>query len=254
MKFLTLNIWNGGKIFPAVLEFLKTQAADIYFLQEVFQNPRQDIPERFQTTRWLKANFPDYSFAYSPALIDARAVEGDTEGGQAIISRWPLQNVQSFFPDVPFSRLDHDATTDFSHFPSIVQRADVTIQGQLVRLLNVHGPVNLEGLEPSERRQKFVATIQQHLSKNTIVAGDFNLQPKNLALQPLESQLVSVFKDTLPTTFNQRRKDLVRFPGYATASVDMIWTTPNFAVSAAKAWSEADVSDHLALSAEIALL
>lgn len=191
--------------------------------------------------------------AYAPAFIDTRSREGEVESGQMILSRWPLKNATSFFVDIPFGRLDHDATTDFSSFPAIVQQADVTIDGLWVRLLNVHGPVNLDGLANSERRQKMIALIQRQLTQRSIVAGDFNAQPGNPCFAPLAEHLQSVFGDALPTTFNTARKDLHKFPGYATASVDMIWITPSFTVTSPKAWSEADVSDHLALSAEISL-
>lgn len=254
MQFLTLNIWNGGKIFPAVQQFLQVQRADIYFLQEVQQSPRLDLEPRFQTTAWLRELFPDYSMAYVPAFIDTRSREGEVESGQMILSRWPLKNATSFFVDLPFAKLDHDATTDFSSFPAIVQQADVEIDGQWVRLLNVHGPVNLDGLVNTERRQKMIALIQRQLTHHSIVAGDFNAQPNNPCFAPLVGQLQSVFGNSLPTTFNTARKDLLKFPGYATASVDMIWITPNLSVAAPKAWNEADVSDHLALSAEISLL
>lgn len=254
MKFLTLNIWNGGKVFPAVLEFLKQQSADIFFLQEVNQTPKLGVEPRFQTTAWLRENFPDYFIAYAPALIDTRKIEGEVESGHAILSRWPLQNPTSFFVDIPPGKFDHDSITDFSSFPSMIQQADVLLEGQVVRLLNVHGPVNFDGMENNERRQKFISLIQRQTAEYTIVAGDSNAQPDNPCFLPLTPQLQSVFGNTLPTTFNGARKDLVKFPGYATASVDVIWTTSNLKVSAPRVWTEADVSDHLALSAEIAII
>ncbi len=86
--------------------------------------------------------------------------------------------------------------------------------------------------------------------RRVIVAGDTNAKPTNPAMLAIEQQLVSVFKNDLPTSFNVRRKDLKKFPGYATATVDLMYVSPDVTV-VVRDCSNVDISDHLPLTATL---
>jgi endonuclease/exonuclease/phosphatase family metal-dependent hydrolase len=248
MKIVTLNIWNGGKFFEAMRDFLVSEQADIYFLQEVYNGHGKQLENRFRTVELLHEALPEYFLNHAPAYFDTRKVEGNIDDGQLILSRWPLEKTENLPLDLPYAGYDQEAMTDFQNFPSSIQKAQITVDGTTITLLNVHGPVNLNGAENDHRRQKLIQLILNNVTEYTVVGGDFNMQPQTECLQLLSPVLQSVFGASLPTTFNLAAKDLTKFPGYATAAVDMLFTTPNFQIVNQKAWLEATVSDHIPLS------
>jgi endonuclease/exonuclease/phosphatase family metal-dependent hydrolase len=250
MKILTLNLWNGGKLFEAALNFLRTENADVMFLQEAYDGHDHGFEERFRTVDILKATFPEHYAFFAPVYADTRQHEGEIDDGQLILSRWPLTKTESLFLDVPYGKYDQDGTTDFSNFPALVQKATLMFEEKEITLLNVHGPVNFNGDEDDVRRLRLRDIILNNISEYTIAAGDFNMRPTTQTIQAIEQKLVNVFAGEFTTTFNLRRKDLVKFPGYATSVVDMLFVSPSFKM-VAKAAPQIEVSDHLPLVAEI---
>lgn len=250
MKVLTLNLWNGGRLLEKALPFLQQQAADIYFLQEAYDGKAEHLEPRFRTVEILKQTFSTHYAYFSATYLDTRGADGKIGDGQLLLSRWPLNRPEMLFFDVPFGEYDQDATVDFSHFPAAAQKASITVDGKNITLLNVHGPVNNNGAEDSARRQAMRQTLLNNLGEYSIVAGDFNVPHTSVTYQVLEQQLTNVFKDKLTTTFSLGRKDLVKYPGYATAAVDSIFVTPNFKVVATQA-PDVDISDHRPLIAEV---
>jgi endonuclease/exonuclease/phosphatase family metal-dependent hydrolase len=111
-------------------------------------------------------------------------------------------------------------------------------------------------MNPSEQRKAMCQTIAETAaSKHSLVfCGDTNLNPTNHAIAPIDALLTPVFaKDELLTSFNLNHKDLVNFPGYATAVVDLMYVSDDIRVIAhsAPADDSADVSDHLPLVATL---
>ncbi len=246
MKIVSLNLWNGGRLFDAALSFLKEQKADIYLLQECYDGHNPDLAARFRTVELLKANFPDYDIRFAGFYLDCRSVEGEIEDGQVIMSRWPLSYAQMIWFDVPYGRYDNDAMTDFSQLSAGMLKAGLLYEGKKITLLNIHGPWHLAGDDDTQRRQHMVSSILDNLGEYTILAGDFNAQPLVASMQKLAPSLTNLFDGELTTSFNIKRKDLAKFPGYATAVVDMAYTTPNFRLLT-KQVPQVDVSDHLPL-------
>jgi endonuclease/exonuclease/phosphatase family metal-dependent hydrolase len=250
IKIVNLNLWNGGRLFKEAQDFLLSQNADIYFLQEAYDGHGKHLEDRLRTVELLQQAFPDHHAAFAAGYMDTRRAEGDIEDGNLLLSRWPISDNQKIFTDVPYGRYDQDSITDFSNFPAGFQKARVEIEGHQVALLNVHGPVNLDGTLDTPRRLKFQTDILEHLTECSIVAGDFNVQPATQTIGGLRKKLVSVFDDDRGTSFNLKRKNLEKFPGYATAVVDYFFVTPNIRVLNYDV-PQADVSDHLPLVVEV---
>jgi endonuclease/exonuclease/phosphatase family metal-dependent hydrolase len=251
MKLVSLNLWNGGRLFEAVREFIVQQNADIYFFQEAYDG-HGDIEERLRTVEIFQNLFPNYHSNFAPVYLDTRLKEGKIEDGQLILSRWPLSNPQNIFLDLPYAEYDQDGMSDFSRFPATIQKAETVIEGKKVTLLNVHGPVNFNGTEDDPRRLKMRDLILAEVGEHSIVAGDFNVRPETETIRGLETKLQSVFGLELKTTFNTRRKDLVAQPGYAKAAVDMCFVSPGIEIKSKKCL-DVDVSDHLPLVVELAI-
>src|SRR3989344_706261 len=114
MKIVSLNVWNGGRLFEQAKQFLVEQQADIYFLQEVYDGKRTDIEPRFRMVEELKKVFPTHEAYFAPAYLDTRKEEGDIEDGNLLLSRWPLINRQNIFIDIPYGTYEQDTMTDWS--------------------------------------------------------------------------------------------------------------------------------------------
>ena len=181
---------------------------------------------------------------------DASLCDGEIEDGQVIMSRWPLSYAQMIWFDVPYGRYDNDAMTDFSELSAGMLKAEFAYGDKQITLLNVHGPWHLAGDDDTPRRQVMVRSILDNLGEHTVLAGDFNAQPSVASMKKLALRLINLFDGDLTTSFNVKRKDLAKFPGYATAVVDMAFTTPNWRLLA-KQVPQVDVSDHLPLVFEI---
>jgi endonuclease/exonuclease/phosphatase family metal-dependent hydrolase len=134
--------------------------------------------------------------------------------------RWPLEQSENIFLDLPYARYDQDKIaasqqpTDFQNFPATIQKAVINFGGGPVTLLNVHGPVNHNGLEDDARRLHFSDLILQNLAHHSIVAGDFNVQRQTKTITQLETKLQNVFGAELTTSFNLSQKDLVKSLGF----------------------------------------
>ncbi len=248
IKVLSLNLWNGGRLFDQATRFLQKQQADIMILQEAYDGKSSEIEKRLRTTRLLKEFFPNHSHHFAPAFLDTRPIEGNIENGQLIISRFPLNRTKVIHVDVPYGAYDHDSLTDFTDFPTVLQTAFIEVSGQKIKLLNIHGPVNNDGTADTQRRLKMKDVVLEEIENqpSVILSGDFNVQPQTQTIAGIEEKLTNVFKNELTTTFNTEQKDLKKYPGFATAVVDMMFISPHINVIE-KSCPQVGVSDHLPL-------
>lgn len=254
LKMLSLNLWNGGRLFDQALDFLLTQQADIMFLQEAYDGQAPTGEKRFRTVQLLQQAFPEYDYYFAPVYLDTRQDGQRIEDGQLILSRFSLSETRSVFFDVPYGEYDQDAMTNFQHFPALLQSATILLEDKQVQLLNVHGPVDLDGLADTDRRLKMAEVIVSQITQadQVILAGDFNVQPATKTIRVIERYLRNVFAGELKTTFSSKRKDLTKFPGYETAVVDMMFVSESIEV-VSHTCPEVDISDHFPLVAELKL-
>lgn len=243
VKCISLNLWWGGYLMPAVLDFLRSEDADIVALQEVYDGKSPDLDERYRTLDALgQLQYPYYDFAQ--AFIQDDPV-GKIPSGNAILSKLPLISRDVRFLVEPTLPAYKDIPEMWPIEPRVLQYAALDAGNSIINLYNFHGVWDLNGDNPSEARQDMVRTISQEVKgkKNVILTGDTNAKSTNPALQPLETSLKSVFGHDLKTTFNMRRKDN---PGYATAAVDLMYVSPEINILT-KDCPDVDVSDHLPL-------
>lgn len=249
-KFLTLNIWNGGRLMPAVLDLLRDEQPDIFFLQEVNSRTEPELEDRFRSLAIIHQHFPNYDYYFGKVFGDLRPKEGLVVEGNAIFSRWPLKNCTNTFIDLPYAEVEHWKWTDFSQLPEAIASAEVTLGDQQLLLLNVHGPWELSE-QDSIRRLHMRDRILELIAGHTLVlaAGDFNVVPTTRTIKDVETKLTNVFQPELMTSFNLKHKTN---PGYATAVVDMVLSSPKLKVIEKKV-PQQDVSDHLPLVVEFEL-
>lgn len=252
IKVLSLNTWMGGVVGQPLFDYVIAEKPDIVLLQEVYSGADLRFEPRFRSQQLLESLFPAYHSYFAALVGDERESEGLLDKGNLILSRWPLSETKMIFFDHPYATYDHDNSTDFSLWPSAAQRALATLDtGIKVQLVNIHGPVWMDGAEPTERRVNMVNVLNQLLSTKlpTVVAGDSNATPDNPCWVSLTAPYYSIFGKQLKTTFNMRRKNI---PGYGSASVDLILVSPDIKVCSAHC-PDVDVSDHLPLLAQLEL-
>lgn len=245
IKFLTLNLYEGGLLFDNVLAFLEEEDPDIMALQEVYAGKSQNLARNYRSIEILTENLPDFHYCYAP-MFNEILPSGEAEQGNAIFSRYPLEHIKTLFFDVPYDPhyVKAERNGDHTHDPQNMHYAQISIKKKIVNVFNVHGIWGLDGGDNPRRLKMSRMLVEQVKGKNNVIlAGDFNLRPNTRTIRNIEQHLTNIFKDELPTTFNMKHKEN---PGYATSVVDMIFVSDDIRVIDHYC-PKADISDHYPL-------
>ncbi len=253
IKFLQINVWWGGWLWQNLVDFIKKEDPDIITVQEAYHAKDPDLAPNFRTISEFKKifNYPYLDFV--PEFLDIR--EGrQIEMGNAIFSKFPITSTDSkyFVGQYQEWGKDQDEAMGSDKIPRRLQHAVLNINNKVVDLFNVHGIVNNRGSYDSPERLHMSELIVKQVKgkPNVILAGDFNVQPNTETIRNVEKHLVNVFKDQLKSSFNMRRKD---DPGYATATVDMVFVSKNIKILAQHC-PDVDISDHYPLLATLDIM
>jgi endonuclease/exonuclease/phosphatase family metal-dependent hydrolase len=248
LKFVCLNLWWGGNLFPEIISFLKEQDADIVALQEVYDDHNPALEDRFRSMDVLKGalGYPHQAFAPSHKMD---LPQGVFTSGNAVLSKFPIAGGSVIFLSDPTKDIYADTPEDWAVLPRILQHAALDTPAGEVNVFNMHGVWDLDGDNPTPARQTMVERTLKAVDgkPNVLLAGDTNASQGNPVLDDLDQRLASVFGRDLKSTFNMRRKDK---PGYAGAAVDHMWVSPNIRILG-KDCPDVDISDHLPLVAEL---
>lgn len=244
IKFLTLNIWLGGKLFDGMLSFLKKEDVDVVALQEAYNGSNPAWDRNFRSVEILKKELGYEYISFSKCILDRRSF-GKIEQGNVIFSKFPIISENSIFYDVPYQEKSEETETDWREWPCNLQHVEILINDKKLDIFNTHGPWDLNGDVDNHRRLTMSRVIVEHIKDKeyVILAGDFNAKPQTQTIRNIEEHLQNVFKHELSSTFNMKQKT---DPGYATAVVDMIFVSKNITVLE-HFCPQVDVSDHLPL-------
>lgn len=250
IKIISLNLYEGGLLFDNISDFLITEQPDIVAFQEVNNGSDPELPINLRSIEELVKVLPQYQHFFAPEIL-LRYPEGKIDIGNAIFSKYPITETQTIFLNVPYGEYDVvPIGGDFSMHPKNMQCCRVHINKQTLLVCNLHGIWGLDGIDNNDRLKMSELIVKQVRGKEKVIlTGDFNLKPNTQTIANIEKHLTNVFKDELKTTFNLNRKDLERFPGYASAVVDMIFTSQDIVVTK-HTCPQVDVSDHLPLIIE----
>ena len=260
VKFLCLNLWQGGNLMDDILAFIKKEDPDILVLQEVYDghNPSWDRQYRSMDVLRKELNYQYSHFAKS--YLDNRDI-GKVDYGNAVFSKFPIKDSNFIFYDIPYR---DDYVESFENFPLAsrnLQQVTLDVSGKELSIFNTQGIWGKDG-DDNERRFQMIETIISQIKgkKNVIVAGDFNFKDTTQAIANLEKYLVNIFKGEAQTSFNIKRKinagvaSFAAFArpqevtGYAQAVVDMVFDSRNIKVLEHR-YVQVDISDHLPLLA-----
>jgi len=235
-------------LFPAILDFLKQEDADIVLLQEAHDSQDPKTLDRQRSMEILKRhlNYPYQDFVQALILDEP---EGKIPFGNAILSKLPIQQTSSRFLVEPTRAEYQDIAKDWPILPRVMQHARLDTLAGEVNVYNIHGVWDLQGdrYSPERRRMGEIVIEETSGKPNVILAGDSNASQGNPFMADLDKQLKNVFGKELKSTFNMKRKDK---PGYATAAVDIMFVSPSLKVVSKKC-PDVDISDHLPLVAEL---
>lgn len=249
-KLLTLNVWHGGIVMENLLDFLARENADVMVFQEINSHSNLSLPASYHTSTELKKLFPDYDLAFdSGHKINYTKEQIQVEQGNATLSRFPIKKHELQYFDSEYGVFDSPSRgvkQDYRHYPKFMQKSWLKIAGKTVLVINLHGVWDFHGFDTPERlamsRDILAATKGEEY---VIIAGDSNAKWETETIRNLENIYPNVFKTSLVSTFNMKRKSN---GGYASAAVDILLTSPNIKVISSGC-PGVDVSDHLPLTA-----
>ena len=244
IKIICLNLWEGGKLFDGIIDFLVKEDADVLMLQEVYDGKDSKLSENYRSISVLndKLGYEFYDFA--PAMLEI-VPEGKILGGNAVFSKFPLTTHEPIFFDRPFRERTAHNPREFSTTPRNLQHVTVSLPVSELNVYNFQGVWDMDGDNYSKQRERMRDVIIDAIKDvpNVVLAGDTNAKPTNQAMIDIGQHLKSVFGSELKTSFNMRHKDN---PGYGTAFVDMMFVNENIKVLKHDC-PDVDISDHLPL-------
>ncbi len=162
ISFISLNLCGGTdwkSRLPNIVDFLNTHHADIVLLQEVRLNESTSLNQASEINRLLADSFPYINSAIS--RFYRPSVGEPYREGLTILSRHPMANSEVVILN---------QALDDRH-SRIIQLADIVFENNPVTVCNVHFSNNVHSVEQLSE----TLSIIENRSKNTVIAGDFNI-------------------------------------------------------------------------------
>jgi endonuclease/exonuclease/phosphatase family metal-dependent hydrolase len=255
LKVISLNLWLGGELFPAIIDFLHREDADVVALQEVYDGKDLKLADKYRSMEVLHDSlgyaYSDFAEAYKQSFVDGP--EAKIGHGNAVLSKLPiLERSLIYMSDPPDHTIDYqDIAEHWPIFPAPLQHVVLKSEAGPINVFNMHGVWDMDGDNYSPERQRMSDTILKQVSQKprVILTGDSNAKASNQAMRNLEARLTPVFGRELVSTFNMRQKTN---PGYGTAAVDLMYVSSEFKVLS-RDCPDVDISDHRPLVVRLAI-
>lgn len=246
IKFITVNVWHGGRVFENLESFLVKEAPDILCMQEVYDGKDSELEKRFRTLEVLKQKLGFSYSSFAQRLFDS--TNNNLPHGNAILSKFPLKEDGFVFFDIPLSYIAVEKLKEALDWPFGIQKVVIEIEGKKVHVLNVHGVWGFDTVDNPRRLSMADKIIEQIPEKESvIIAGDFNMSSQTETIRRIEKHVKNVFGSILKSTFNMKYK---KGGGFGSASVDMVFVSNDIQITK-RYMPEVDVSDHMPLVVEL---
>jgi len=242
-KFISINIWLGGKLFDNLVEFIQRENPDILALQEV-HNGKGKLPRNLKTIEEFKKKFNFEYISFAPAYLNVTP-NGKIPSGNSIFSKFPIKEDKITFTSSLFEEQTFEKRKTWDSVPRNLQHTKINISDKILNIFNTQGIWGKDDMDNPERlkmSQKIVKEIKG--KENVILCGDFNVGVNTKTIKNIEKYLVNIFPKRA-TSFNLRRKT---GGGFKSSVVDFVFTSQDIEVIQ-KYVPEVDVSDHMPLIA-----
>jgi endonuclease/exonuclease/phosphatase family metal-dependent hydrolase len=240
IKFVNLNILDGGKLKNEITDFLHKEKPDILTLQEVWQNPK--TKELINIDEFISGLGLNY-FYFSPAFGTYR-FGPYIVWGNAIFSKVPIIKTETKSFDFPYTdNYIPKIEGDWNDTPRNIQYVEIDMNGKKINVFNVQGIWGFNG-DDTDRRLSMGKTIAKLIKgkDKVILAGDFNVQETSKTIGLIEKYVTNIFKKERITSFNMLQKP--PGSGYKEAIVDLVMITSDIKVIS-HIQPNVNVSDHL---------
>jgi endonuclease/exonuclease/phosphatase family metal-dependent hydrolase len=245
VKIISINI-EAANLLDQLLEFVREQTPDILLMQEVFIS-HESLDRRFHILEHLQDILRNY-YLDRAATYDTYRGGTMVEAGNAILSRFPIVESQTFFYSIPYTSNYVEPTNDYSTVPRNLEYIQVDLGVKKLNVFNTHGVWGFDGLDNDDRLYMSRIIVKQiKRLPHVVLGGDFNVGPNTQTIKNIEKHLVNIFKSDVRSTFNMKRKSN---PVYANLVVDMMFVSKDLTIIR-KGCPQVDISDHLPLVVEI---
>ncbi len=240
MRLVQLNIWQG-RIMTHLLKLFDDLQPDIACLQEVMSSSEVVVtPERMFNSLQLIQERIDLKYVYFSPTFRATYSGVTTEFGNAILSRYPLDDCQTVFTNGSFIP-DYTPKT-FSVNVRNMQIVKVKVAEQVLNLANHHGHWLIDpfGDETTIAKLQIVKDVLKTVPSPLILSGDFNVRAESPAMRLFDGWLTDL------TATHQIGSTLSPLAKVSSVACDHILTSPGVQVMNFEVRDEI-VSDHKAI-------
>lgn len=245
LKLISLNLWQGGKLWQEIVDFLEKEKPDILALQEVYESKEFHPEQRYKSMAKLQEALPYLSFSQFAPTLTGLSLDGiPYREGNALFSKFKLEQRGIYFFDVPYGEFDYaSAAFDPALAPRNIQHVVADVDGTGLNIFNLQGIWGKNELD-NERRMNMGKAIAELVAgiKHTIVCGDFNVDIKTRSVAQIEDAgLINIFKGRIKSSMNTLRRPEEVFGRIVP---DMIFISPDLKLTSADC-PKVDISDHL---------
>ncbi len=266
VRLLSLNVALFETNNRKLEKFLADVKPDIICLQEVTRKAEEStngeyvsydaingatgfLPYSFYAPNWIMKDFAMKDFhGHEDFKAD---FNGFLELGNYCKSRYPILKGQAIFLQNHYT-MATDWTNWSKEESRSVQVTDIVLESdRKLRIINYHGiwSRNKIGSPATTEACKKIRNIAKQVDYPSVIAGDFNLFPSSVSMEPLNDTFTSLVDKYNITTTRPKSNELSKHPRNV---VDYIFTSETIKTVGFEV-IENDVSDHLPLLATLVI-
>lgn len=187
MKIIQVNVQYGFLLSPLV-ELINKERPDIVCTQEIVESALPiGLSENYQTLSQIKQQ-TGYPYTFLAPTYGADAFNTHLEFGNAVFSKWPIENQQTI--PITGDYIPTQTARDFDYNIRNLQTCSLDINGKKLSVANHQGYLagaHSRGDDTSVAAMQKVAKSLAALPHPLIFCGDLNVAPNTTTVSVLDS-------------------------------------------------------------------